>query len=229
MFRKLLTQTLLAAVLVLPTRALAIPIISDTLNSESGLGTYSGTFDYSASSGTQALITITLTNTTNALLGGFLTGFAFNNPSNLITGISAFSSTDADFELIGGTTFNNTIGGSPFGQFDVGSSTSDSLAGGGAPSAGLAPGASATFTFTLVGTLLNTITAETFFNTLSEGTGAGEGYYSFVARFRGFANGGSDKVPGIPDTPGTEVPEPATVALLSFGLLGAAFRRKAAN
>lgn len=200
--------------------AKAVAITGDTAASTSGLGNFSGSLTYSFTDATTAQLIIELTNTSPIDNGGFLTAFVFNNPGDLIESVG-FSSTDLDFQLLGGPGFDDGVNGAPFGQFDVGSSTGD-FEGGGAPSAGLGVGQSATFTFLFTGTLLDTLSDLSFLSAFSEGTGAGEGYQAFVARFRGFNDDGSDKVPAIP-TPGTEVPEPATVGLLGISLLGARY------
>lgn len=224
-FAQLLLAAALAAV---PSSARAISISGNELDSTSSLGDFTGTFEYTAANDTNATISVSLTNT-SPVGSGFITAFVFNNPSDKITGVSSFTATDSSFELLGATSFSDSVNGAPFGQFDVGASTGSSFEGGGAPSNGLAVGASATFTFAVTGAGLSSLTAETFFSTLSEGTGAGEGYQPFVVRFRGFANGGSDKVPGTPGTPDQPVPEPASMLLLSGAVIsGIAARRKRA-
>jgi hypothetical protein len=185
-------------------------------------GSYTGSLEYSASDAANAQFTISLTNTSSPDNGGYLTAFVFNNPFSNISGAS-LSSSDPDFAILGGPTYADGVNGSPYGQFDIGSSTGGSFEGGGNPSFGIGVGGTESFTFTFTGANLDTLTEQSFLDALSVPPGDGGGTQNFVARFRGFENGESDKVPanGQP-----VVPEPATMLLFGAGAAGAFLRKK---
>jgi hypothetical protein len=154
-------------------------------------------------------LVVTLTNTSLAGNGGYLTGFALNLPDGISATLQA-NPTYSGFSQLGGTGAQNTVNSAPYGQFDVGAALGGDFEGGGKPKGGIGVGDTAEFTFLLTGD----VTAESLLALLSEGTtGAGEGVQPFVARFRGFEDDGSDKVP-------ISVPEPGTLILVGAGLLG---------
>jgi hypothetical protein len=189
-----------------------------------GLGFYKGTLDYTDTDATHAKLTVTLTNTSPAANGGYLTGFAFNDPGGKVTGVSLGG--PAAFSLLGGPKFANGVNGAPFGHFDIGAAVGGSFEGGGKPSPGLGVGQTRTFVFSLTGKSLDTLTVQSFVHELSVGPGSGEGHEPFVARFRGFNNGGSDKVP---DSVVNHSPEPGTLALAGaalFSLVGYGWCRR---
>ncbi len=187
------------------------------------LGDYNLTLAYSPLSTTHGTLTATLMNTSPPANGGFLTAFVFNNPNNDITGASLTASI-SNFHLLGAPNFNNGVNGAPYGHFDIGASTFKSFEGGGNPAKGLGVGQTATFTFHLTGSGLNTLDEMSFVDALSVPPGNGAGDEFFVARFRGFRDEGSDKVPASPNDPpginGGGAPEPTSLLLSAVGLLG---------
>ena len=197
------------------TLSIAAPIQGDGT-----LGDFTGYFTYSSVSSTEATIEIELTNTSPLSNGGYLTAFAFNLPSGYVSDI-LFSSSDNDFGLIGGPDFNDDVKGVPFGYYDIGASVTDQFLGGGKPSPGIPAGASETFTFSLFGDGLDKLELDSFLYEMSAGASPCQGSQFFLARFRGFDDGGSNK------TPGRVVPIPGAVWLLGSGLIGlAGIRRK---
>ncbi len=217
----------LALVWSAPAGADTITFTGNTAGSTDNLGNFSATLSYNASSSTSAALDVTLTNTSPASNGGFLTAFVLNNPSGAISGVTAGSTFGANFSVLGLT--NNGINAMPFGDFDFGASTGGAFQGGGNPSVGIGVGSTEVFDFHLTGTNLNLLSASDFASALSSGASAGHGDQYFAARFRGFHNSGSDKVPADPPSPPAPMPEPTTFVLwagLGLGLAGGIAVRK---
>lgn len=170
--------------------------------STEALGAFTGSIDYAANSATQGTLTITLKNTSPVGNGGFLTAFVFNAVSS-VTGLT-LSSSPANFGL------DSAVTASPFGEYRFGVSTGGGFTGGGNPSRGLAVGQTGTFVFAVTSTNALALSDASFL--------VGPNDYPFVVRFRGFENGGSDKVP---------TPTPGSLALGLIAGLTAARRRRA--
>jgi hypothetical protein len=229
MRNKRLGPIFMAMVMLAPASALAVPIPISGSNGLNGLGSFTGTFDYTPTSALTGIIDITLFNTSPLLTGGFITAFVFNIPGGSSVSAAPLNSSDDDFDTLtplGDPTFSDNVLGGPHGRFDIGASTGGGYEGGGNPSLGIAAGGSATFQFLLTGTGLGgPLGPGSFLSTLSVPPGDGEGLQPFVVRFRGFdvtEGPDSDKVPL--DTP---IPEPGTLALLGLGLASLSARRLA--
>lgn len=163
-----------------------------------GYGAFSGSIAYSSNT-----LTITLTNDASSAAGGKITGLVFNINGNASAMLA--STTYAAFADLGANP-----SASPFGTFDAGAAMGGSWSGGGSPAAGIAIGDTGVFTFNVTGAGAGSLTAASF---IEGGNGS-----NFAVRFRGFANGGSDK------TLGHVVPTPGSLALL--GLAGLGLRRR---
>lgn len=213
MMRSSLAGLFLAAI-----SAFASPV---TVSGTGQFGSFTGSMEYIGMTATSGSLVISLTNTT-PVYSGYITGMAFNNPGDSITGVTSFTSSDPDFQLIGDPNFDGGVSGSPYGDFDLGTALGDGWLGGGSPVGGIAVGETATFTFNLAGNLAG-ITTNSFITQLSSGTRQPE---ALVVRFRGMLDGESDKVPGTFGPPPGEIPEPGTYAMIGLGLGLAALARK---
>jgi hypothetical protein len=223
-FRRTLLVVAFAA---LGTAAVPSAGRADPISGNGVLGDFTGDFAYNS---VTHQVSVTLTNAATTSPGGRITGFAFNIPGQLgaVTGLT-YAATDPDgatFTQLGGPAFNNSVSASPYGDFDIGAALGGDLLGGGSPVPGVAIGQTGNWTFTLTGdnTFLNSLDETDFFASVSTGNTPAH-QVPFLVRFRGFDNGGSDKVPGgFGDPPHgptgdpTHTPEPAT--LLLFGALG---------
>lgn len=191
----------LAAFAALAGVASATPIL---ISGSGAWGSFSGTLDYTFTGGSSGTLDISLTNTSDPGNTGFITAFAFNvGGTDAAATATLTAASDSDF---GGLVGPNA---SPFGIFDAGASTSSSWTGGGSPSAGIAVGVTETFSFAITAADASLLSSDSFISAES---------VHFVVRFRGFRNGESDKVPGVP-TPGS-------LALMGVSALAAGRRRR---
>jgi hypothetical protein len=183
-----------------------INIQSNPAASTEGLGTFTGSIDYTAATST---LTVSLTNTSPLANGGFITGFVFNIDS-VDAGASATLQAGATHPFAD----TGRESASPFGNYEAGAALGGDWTGGGSPNSGIAVGATGIFTFLVSASDSLALSASDFISAQGPDT------WDFVVRFRGFVDGGSDKVPG------TVVPAPSGLALLLLGLAGVGRRRK---
>ncbi len=208
--RSIMGAAALAAVLAAASavRADIINIAADMGSSESGLGNFSGTIEYNYLSGSNGQLIISLTNTSEPSNGGFLTALIFNIGAPQRSGQDTASLVFSDFPDF--TTIPGPgISGAPYGLFDAGAGINGEFEGGGSPSLGVGVGQTGVFEFLVDSPLASVLSASSFIS--------GPNEFNFLVRFRGFNDGGSDKVP---------VPVPGSIALLGLGAVVMSTRRR---
>jgi MYXO-CTERM domain-containing protein len=207
--------SLAAAVVLGPcasSDAAIVPITSNTALSTEGLGAFIGSLNYTFLGGTTGTLDVTLTNTTDASIGGYITAFMFRPPPEL----GAFSSSLTSSSFAAMTDIPAGSSGSPFtGSWIGGAGTGGSWLAGGAPGGGIGIGQTGMFSFTITGANASMLSSDAFVS----GSLVSDPY-AFIVRFRGLENGGSDKVPA------NELPAPGAIALLSLAGLGSGRRRR---
>jgi hypothetical protein len=228
--RRLRSSLALVVLFAAASASVGAPI---NISGDGVLGDFAGTIEFTSTGVNSGVLKVTLTNSLTTSPGGKITAFAFNNPGNVIASAVEGGTFTANFDVIGGPpvnaadNFQDDIMASPLANFDIGGSISDKWLSGGNPNQGLLIGATGTFEFNLTGAGVGSLTESSFVNEKVDGS------HFFIVRFRGFDNGGSDKVSaGDPNGGGNgggngsgggggslDAPEPSSVAL---GLLAAA-------
>ena len=104
-----LALSLLGAIAV-PASASMTSIEGNLALSTEGLADFTGFLDYQFLGGNQGQLTVTLTNTTDASVGGYLTAFMFRTPDSF----GAFTSTLVSSTYAGMTNIPAGSNGSPF-------------------------------------------------------------------------------------------------------------------
>lgn len=209
------TPTLAAAILCISPAAHAAPveIRADRDNSQSGLGDFTGLLTYTPLAPTAGSLLVTLTNTSSAASGGFLTAFAFNvnSPDPRRRAMLFFGPHN--------WTGHMEIDAGPFGSgYDGGAASADGPApfnGGGDPRRGLGVGETGVFDFMIFADDAGELSAEDF-------ALGGPAEFNFVVRFRGFEGEGSDMTPAEVGL----MPLPSAAAMSAVALLALAARRR---
>lgn len=212
MFRKLLPIGVIAgAVMSCAGSAQGALILTgnSAASTEQTGANYLAELSYAFIAGNQGTLSVLLTNTSNASLGGALTSFVFHVGSSdpAVAAVLTASSRPAMTDAAGSSA-------APFGgSYIGGAGTGGSFEGGGPPSGGIAPGLTGSFSFDIFASDAESLTSDSF--------NQGPYDFNFVVRFRGMDNeAGSDKVPG------TRIPSPGTIALLGMAGMLAATRRR---
>ena len=191
--------------------AAVVPITSNSPLSTGNLGTFIGTLDYTYVGGNAGTLAVTLTNTTPGAIGGFITSFMFRPPPEL--GAFGCSLTASNFALMVNVPAGTN--GSPFpGTWIGGAGLNGSWLAGGQPQDGIGIGQTGSFSFSITGANASMLTSDSFVS----GSLVSDPY-AFVVRFRGMAEGGSDKVPA------NQLPAPGAVALLALAGVARSRRR----
>ena len=184
-----------------------IEIFSVGANNTVGLGSFTGSLEYAFDpSGDLDFLSVTLTNTSDPVNGGFITGFVFNIASADDEASVTLTSGSHPFENLpeGG------LNAQPFGNpFDAGAALGGKFLGGGSPTEGIAVGDTGIFEFDVMAFDAADLTARYLTD--------GPFEFNFIVRFIAFENGDSDKVPA------TIILLPPALALGGLGLLGAMF------
>ena len=188
--------------------ATMVMIQSNPAGSTDGLGRYTGSISYTSNTLNTGTLTIVLSNTNTPGDGGYITGLVFNIPgADAAATAQLAASSLAGFQQLG-----PTASASPYGTYEAGAALGGSWLGGGSPNGGVAVGQTGTFTFNITSAGASGFTASSF---IASGSSP-----SPLVRFKGFANGGSDKVPGV------LVPAPGAAALMAGAGLVAVRRRR---
>lgn len=183
-----------ASATLLSLSAQASIITEETLTGTGSLGEYSAHFSWDGSA-----LEINLTNLSEPNNGGFITGLLLNLPH-----MSDFDSASTDTSLVSLMPDSGPYNGAPYGSYDYGYALGGNFLGGGNPNGGIGIGETGHFEFTDWSGAENFDVADFFNNLATLETNDTQ----LVVRFKGFEDGGSDKVPGVFNPPPVDEPPP---------------------
>lgn len=182
-----------AAMAVTAPQAFAVDNLSFSGTGSTGVS-FSGMVTYDPLAAYE--LTISLTNTTSAAIGGYLTGLAFDLPDG--ASIANYTSSHPGMTLESGASVV------PFGTRDYAVALGGDWLGGGSPLGGVEAGTNGSWSFDLTNAPGSLTLAD----------------LGMVGRFRGLADDGSDKVPAIPE------PESWAMMMAGLAMLGFVKRRR---
>ncbi|MFM1830161.1 MAG: hypothetical protein RLZZ558_501 [Planctomycetota bacterium] len=206
-----LSSFVAAACLAGAAHASALPIYSVGALSTEGLGAFTGSVEYTYLGSNTGQLAVSLTNTTDPTIGGFITAFMFRTPESM--GTISSSMLSSSYPAL--TNIPAGASGVPFpGSWIGGAGTGGTWLAGGSPNGGVGVGQTGNWLFQITGAMTSMLTSSMFV-----GGNSNTDPYAFIVRFRGLENGGSDKVPG------EHVPSPAALSLVALAA-GATTRRR---
>jgi MYXO-CTERM domain-containing protein len=192
--------------------ASAMPIYSVGALSTEGLGAVTGSVEYTYLGSNTGQLAVSLTNTTDPAIGGYITAFMFRTPESMGT-ISSSMLSSSHPAL---TNIPAGASGVPFpGSWIGGAGTGGTWLAGGSPNGGVGVGQTGNWLFQITGAMASMLT-----NSMFVGGNSNTDPYAFIVRFRGMENDGSDKVPG------EHVPSPAALSLVALAACAATRRRR---
>lgn len=173
-------------------------ITEETVVGSGSLGKYTAHFKWDGS-----VLALELTNTSSAANGGYITGFLLELPDT-----SSFSAWQTNSNLLALAPNQEHYSGAPYGNYDYGYALGSNFLGGGKPQPGIAVGNTSHFEFSNWSGVAG-FDVGNFFKNLATLEADDT---NLLVRFRGFNDGGSDKVIGIftppPQEPPPEGPPP---------------------
>ena len=162
-----------------------IPIFADIDNSTEGIGNFTGSLTYDFIVGDMGVLTVDLTNTSDAGNGGWITGFIFNFGTTDFDAFAQFEKGTHPFEDA------QDQNGQPFGNpFMAGAALDGNWFKEVPPEDGIAVGDLGSFSFDVFASDAGSLSASSFLE--------GSYEFNFIIRFRGFLDESSDKVPATP-------------------------------